>query len=174
LTGTIGGFEMSERATKLAERITGYIALPDGAEPDDSSGSPTEYIARLIDEAFPTPPDDVAGRIKELRELLGNLPSADYEAGIAIVESLSRERAVLMECLSAATKEKRESAHRALTDACHIVWYHKSLEHEGCERTPHFWSIPVDKDRDVDVRIGDMLNVFDAALALIEGEKEKG
>jgi len=49
--------------------------------------------------ATPTPPDDVAGQIKELRELLGNLPLDDYKAGIAIVESLSRERAVLVELL---------------------------------------------------------------------------
>jgi hypothetical protein len=62
--------------------------------------------------ATPPPPDDVAEQIKELREFLGDLPYVtDYETGIAIVEqlaaaleSLSRERAVLVEGFKAAVR----------------------------------------------------------------------
>lgn len=53
-----------------------------------------------------------------------------------------------------------DDARQALRDACHIVWYHKSLTHDGCEHSPHFWTIPVDEKRDVDVRIGNALDTL--------------
>lgn len=45
---------------KLAERIVAYLALPDDAEPADSTGSPTAYIARMIEQSRSAlPPETV-------------------------------------------------------------------------------------------------------------------
>lgn len=59
-------------------------------------------------------------------------------------------------------RQKRlEKANKALSIACHIVWHHKSIEHENCQYGswgPHFWSIPADKNRDLDIAIADALN----------------
>lgn len=40
-------------AMQAAHRIVDYIALPDSAEPDDSTGSPTGYIAAIIRTTVP-------------------------------------------------------------------------------------------------------------------------
>lgn len=40
--------ELEQVAREAAKKVRDYIALPDNAEPDDSNGSPTDYIARLI------------------------------------------------------------------------------------------------------------------------------
>jgi len=64
-----------------------------------------------------------------------------------------------------AIEVRKASAPTALVDACHIVWHHKSAEHEGCEHNPHFWTIPINPKRDVDCRIGDALRDIDALVA---------
>lgn len=90
-------------------------------------------------------------------------PNCAEAALTARVADLERRVKAMQDALAEATKEKRESAQAALSDACHIVWHHKSVEHYGCQHHPHFWSIPADKNRDVDLRIGDMLAVLDKA-----------
>lgn len=54
-------------ALLAARRVVDYIALPDEAEPDDSTGSPTEYIAKIITSAL----GGVAA------------PEGDFRAGVA-------------------------------------------------------------------------------------------
>jgi hypothetical protein len=68
----------SADSLRAAQKIVDYIALPDSAEPDDSTGSPTEYIARIIDECAPVPPvpDE---KVKEIRAWL-NRPTANADA----------------------------------------------------------------------------------------------
>lgn len=69
-------------------------------------------------------------------------------------------------------RERLAKARKALADACHIVWYHKTIHHDGCTCQPHFWSIPVDAARDVDVIISDALDDLEVLLAK-EAEAER-
>lgn len=44
--------EIGEAGRDVAEQITAYLTLPDSLEPDDSCGSPTEYIAGIVTSAL--------------------------------------------------------------------------------------------------------------------------
>ncbi len=39
-------------AAQAARKIVAYIALPDSAEPDDSTGNPVEYVESLISAEY--------------------------------------------------------------------------------------------------------------------------
>lgn len=80
-----GGQSMaSERARKVAEKIVTYITSSDDAEPEDSTGSPTEYIASIIATAIATERAEILRGVIEMLQGLRSkeMVIKDLEAAI--------------------------------------------------------------------------------------------
>lgn len=71
------------------------------------------------------------------------------------------------ELLAALSDENIEDFGKAISEACHIVWQHKSVDPPCPNCRAHFWSIPVDERRDVDCRLRRMWQALRAAKALL-------
>lgn len=125
-----------------------------------------------------TKPIEIYSLVDDVRRTFGAMDHRDVIHLANICEKLLIENTNLhngiSEALALVPKEKRESAFSALIDACHIVWNHKTVEHAGCQNQPHFWSIPADRDRDVDLRIGDTLQALDKMCEVLCKAVEQG
>lgn len=110
--------EAEQIASCAAEKIVAYIALPDSAGPDDSTGSPTEYITTIITrELAPlvaeleVADDALDEQVKMIAELRASLAEKEAQnerllndqsrAYAAWGEELSTKEAALSEALAA-------------------------------------------------------------------------